>query len=419
MNQAARVIIIGNSDIENVSRLQMIAASLSNSGFEAVCVAGSSSPEPSTILSDEQLRTFLLKTDLKCRIQDFILRVLAVLLSIISRNLWKKLYLLQTTLRGLDQQLHGLGLRREDIIFASHWSTLPLAMKWAGHIGSRIVYDENEASLSEHADRSWIGRIYTCLASCTHRDQTVKLAAVVAPSPYYRNAFIDNQKTRNIVSKDASVRGAVIRNLQPLANVTAPPENLRGKNITISYQGLAITNRNLELIVRSAADWPPNTVLDLQLLGVGEFVDHIREFAEMVLSADRLQLLEPVPGTDIATSLAEREVDVGLCVFDPSLHQLKGSLPNKFFAYLAAGGSVIAVRGTDCASLLEHYDMGYVIDGLTASDLTNCVDQIVNDPATLHARRKNAHHFVLQNNWESESELLLTVIDDIIQERPA
>lgn len=407
MPEIRRVIIIGISDIENTARLQLITKSLAEIYPQTICIAGSRSHEPKTLLESKHLIAFALPFSLPKRVLNIALRCSAAMLSQFSSSAWHSLFVQQSHQRKLQQALKVVKLSADDVVLCSHWSALPLVGQEVLRSGAKLIFDENEASRSEHADRNLVGPMWTSLAASAQRDRVVEHAAIISPCTSYRKALVD-------YLYDVDVAGEVVRNVQPVQNVFAPTID-HHRPLKISYQGLALANRNLDAVIRSAADWPKETLLDLQLVGKLASVSEIVNLATDSIPAKRLAIVTPVPAMNIATSLATRHVDIGLCVFDPSLPQLSGSLPNKFFAYLAAGAAVIAVRGTACSDVIEANDIGYVIDDIAEKSLTACVYGIVSDPSTLARKRANAHAFALQNTWEVEALRLHRIVEEVIE----
>src|SRR6185437_8796001 len=99
------------------------------------------------------------------------------------------------------------------------------------------------------------------------------------------------------------------------------------------YVGVIAPHRGLEEAIAALTAVPG---LRLRLVGADSngFAAQLREHAEMIGVADRVDVWPPVPPSNVAEAIADS--DIGIVLIQPTSLSHRMSLPNKLFEYTAA-----------------------------------------------------------------------------------
>ncbi len=165
---------------------------------------------------------------------------------------------------------------------------------------------------------------------------------------------------------------------------------------------------------------------DYRVVIVGKFGDgreaEFRARAEEYGVADRLELHPWMP-VDRALAIVRR-CQVGLIVYQPTLHNNVVSLPHKLFDYMNAGLAVIAPEFClDIAAVLREADAGVVTDTRDAVRVADLMERLMDRPGRAAELGANGRRAVVQKyNWESEARKLVAMYDELfgsVRERAA
>ena len=125
-------------------------------------------------------------------------------------------------------------------------------------------------------------------------------------------------------------------------------------NIKIVYVGILQDFRLLKEIAAAVSELPG---VELHIGGFGKYEEYFAEMSEKFqniifygkLSYDR-------------TLALEKECDIMLAVYDPSIENHKFAAPNKFYESLMLGKPVIMARGTGMSDIIEKNNTGVLIE---------------------------------------------------------
>lgn len=135
----------------------------------------------------------------------------------------------------------------------------------------------------------------------------------------------------------------------------------------------------------------------LVYLGDGPLAPVIRQRALVLGVADRVHVLPPVLPDALLSVTAS--ADVGLVLLEDVCLNLRLSLPNKLFEYLAAGVPVLASNLPELRRVVETYQVGCIVDPRNADALAAAMRRLVEDVALRRQLAINTGTAFAAHSW--------------------
>ena len=157
---------------------------------------------------------------------------------------------------------------------------------------------------------------------------------------------------------------------------------------------------------------------DYRVVVVGKFGDgrgdEFRARAEELGVADRLDFHAWMP-IDEALAVV-RSCQVGLILYQPTLHNNLVALPHKLFDYMNAGLAVIAPEFcVDIASILGEADAGVLTDTSDPVRVAELMESLMDRPRRVAELGANGRRAVVRRyNWEGEARRLVAMYDELL-----
>ena len=174
------------------------------------------------------------------------------------------------------------------------------------------------------------------------------------------------------------------------------------------FRSGAITQgRGLESALAALAQLP-----ELRMRFVGpeawEYGARLRELAERLGVAGRLELLDPVPPDTAAEVLAD--ADLGLALIEASCLSYELTLPNKLYEYVAAGLPVLASEVPILAAEVRRHGIGSTVDPSDTEAVARAIGEML-EPEMLEAHAVAVRALASVATWHQERELLAALYD--------
>ncbi|WP_414578357.1 glycosyltransferase [Anabaena sp. CCY 9402-a] len=181
----------------------------------------------------------------------------------------------------------------------------------------------------------------------------------------------------------------------------------------ILYQGWISAERNIETIVEGVKWFPKDTCL--AIIGYGNYESTLREIAKQQGVADKVFFLGQVPSDEMLNYSAG--ADVGVIPYQAIDDNHLYCSPNKFFEYVLAGVPIIAEDLPFFRLMNEKYGMVETTNMGSPEALGKLISDLINDTSRLYSLRENCYHASQELNWVKESEKLLTIYNQVINEK--
>lgn len=207
-------------------------------------------------------------------------------------------------------------------------------------------------------------------------------------------------------------RPIVVRNTSALTTAPAPGTSYRrlfgipADDLIFVYQGALYEGRQIEQFLRVFARLGPDR--HLVLMGYGSLESRVRQVAERVRNIHFLPAVPPDQVLNYSSS-----ADVGLVGGENVCLSYYYSLPNKLFAYLAAGLPVIANDLPEISALIRQHRVGWVASESDDDWLTVISGM---SRADIAARRANVTETARLFTWDTDKKILAGEYRRVLQD---
>ena len=180
------------------------------------------------------------------------------------------------------------------------------------------------------------------------------------------------------------------------------------------YQGLLLSDRGLDRLIRAARFLEPDVVFVMLGNGPTETLSSLKSLITSEGVADRVKVLPAVPYEELLDWTAS--ADVGLIIYAPDYSlNVRMCLPNKFFEYMMAGLPVLSSQLDVVADIIKTYGVGQVISSLEPAAIGQAINEMLVNPIALtqmghHGREAVQHEF----SWEEEQKKLILLYRNIL-----
>jgi glycosyltransferase involved in cell wall biosynthesis len=284
--------------------------------------------------------------------------------------------------------------QKPDIINAVDLDTL-----LACYIGSRwhgvpLYYDAHEyfTETPEVVRRVWVRRVWSLLAACL--------------LPRVAKAYTVGPQLASILSRKYGIPFGVVRNLPFRQSITQQVQQQSAGLLPLLYQGMLNEGRGLETAIRALCDLPACV---LWLVGNGDKMENLQKLARQVGVEDRVVFWGFIPPADLLPFC--QKAWLGLNLLENTGLSYYYSLANKTFDYLQAGLPAINMNFPEYRQLHQQYQTSLLLDELTPQALSQCVQQLIDQPEEWQRLRTACSHAAEELCWENEQAALLALFD--------
>lgn len=172
------------------------------------------------------------------------------------------------------------------------------------------------------------------------------------------------------------VRAETITNA---AAYRGPPVRAAGTPTRLVHSGMAIPNRQLEVMIEAASGLP-NVTLDLYLVPSIRAKAYLAKLRRRAASTPNVVVREPVPMADLPAALDA--YDVGLHLLAPTSFNNEHALPNKFFDFVQSGLGIVIGPSPEMASLTRKYGLGQVLSDFEPDTLRSALRNMTSEVAS-------------------------------------
>lgn len=288
------------------------------------------------------------------------------------------------------------------LVVANDWPALVVATTFKDRSGAGIHYDSHEFAPAEFDASTWWRLVHRPMAMRLERAAIARADSVSTVGPGLAAML---QATYALPA-----RPAVVRNTPDRVKLDGvPPGNWP---LRILYHGMLLPHRGLEALIDSVPLWRVPHRLILRGDGPERYVDALRMRAG---TSARVTFEPAVPPRDVVFAAA-RDADVGIFVPPLASAQLRYSLPNKLFEYIAAGLAVVVTPGDDMRSIVEEHGVGIVCADGSPHGISAAIGAMTPETVTDFRQASLAAAALLC--WEREQAVLRDVFSQLLGDQP-
>ncbi len=221
-------------------------------------------------------------------------------------------------------------------------------------------------------------------------------------------AYTVNKSIAELFKHQYNVHMKVVRNLPYLSNKSSVIPNIQfpGDKFIILLQGAGInTGRGGEELVQSMALLPPDFIL--YLIGSGTSWISLKKMVADLNLTNKVCFIEKVPFEQL--SYYTRQASLGVSLDKPSSVNYELSLPNKIFDYIHAGIPVLASSIKEVRYVIEHYQVGIIVDEVTPQAIAKCILYIYQNKSLYDSWKANTAKAASELCWEHEERILQSI----------
>ena len=276
-----------------------------------------------------------------------------------------------------------------DILLSNDTDTLPANYYAAKLRGKKLVFDAHELfpEVPELVNRQFVKKFWENIEN--HIFPKLKCSYTVCQSiaDYYNTKY--------------GMKMTVIKNVPYLHQSMPKPEKKDFK--TIIYQGALNKGRGLESVIRAM-----QTVSDAKLIiiGDGDIRSELEELTVQMSLQGKVQFLGKILPDDLKSFTLN--ADLGLCLLDNLGLSYYYSLPNRIFDYLHAGIPVLASDFPEIRKIVETYKTGVLVSHHEPDYLSRVINEILQIPFDTSQFSEIAKIFC----WEEEEKILMQKINN-------
>lgn len=260
--------------------------------------------------------------------------------------------------------------RKFDVIIANDVETVPVAVKLRPKHG--VLADLHEYSPRLHDDNElWFQRITPWFNWVVQRYVTKAHAWTTVSEGLAAEYERNFRFTAELVSN-----ATPYHELEP-KRVSDP--------IRLVHSGAGLTNRQLHLMAEAVATANANVTLDFYL--TANHPAYLEELKEYAATTDRVRVLDPVPYSQLVTTL--NDYDVGVFLLPPITFNYRHALPNKIFDFVQARLGILVGPSPEMAGYVTKYELGDIAADFTVDALRDVIEGLT--PETVAQYKHNAH----------------------------
>jgi len=273
--------------------------------------------------------------------------------------------------------------------------------------GYAVIYDVHENVSEDIRDKYWLPKAIRGAVSWCY-----KLTERLCISRFYKIIAA----TPDIHSCYPVHKALLVQNFPRLEEFNLSERSGRVNKVDpyVSYLGAITRIRGVDNVVRAMQIVnQTGALVRFKIGGFFQQVDHLESLSALP-AWDYVDFLGVVERSEVCEFLSNSLC--GVVCFLPAHNHLKAQ-PNKLFEYMAAGIPVIASDFPLWRKIIEDYDCGVLVDPQSPEDIAQAICYLSNDEERRQKMGRNGVMAVRSFlNWQAESEKLLGLYAEIMQE---
>ena len=284
---------------------------------------------------------------------------------------------------------------KADVYHAHEPVSFYIGLQIAKQIKTKVVFDSHESYTTGTPKEVWIKNRYL-------KDLKYLISA--------------NHLTRgHLVSLNPKIKSVVIYNAAQPSLFIDEIRNNKPKDITIAHDGYLPFNRGLKKMLEAfKIVHQKHSRIKLKIIGEtkGEELVFWNEF----ILANKLE--ESVSQTgwieyqNVAKELAE--CSIGIIAKMPTINNIIGGPPIKYYNYTAAGMAVLDVDMPETTRLLSKYKNGLSVANRTAKGIAGGLIELIENKELLAKYQANSITAFANLNWDTEGKKLVDFYANVV-----
>ena len=281
-----------------------------------------------------------------------------------------------------------------DVYHAHEPVSFYIGLQIAKRIKTKVVFDSHESYTTGTPKELWIKKRYLKELKYLITANHLTRGHLVCDHPGIKSAVIYNAAQRSIFNN-------------PRPKATTP--------IVIAHDGYLPFNRGLKemlgafLIVNRKF---PNTKFKIIGETKGEELKFLKEFVSSNQLENCISSTGWIDYKEVANELIE--CSIGIIAKTPTVNNIIGGPPIKYYNYTASGMAVVDVDMPETTRLLSKYKNGISVSERTPEGIAKAIIYLIENPPLLSKYQENSTKAFDTLNWENEGKKLVEFYENII-----
>ena len=283
------------------------------------------------------------------------------------------------------------------LIQANDWNSLPVAVKAARAVGTPVLFDAHEYSLTEDADNPlWRFLIVPYREYLYQFYQPVSAMITVADG------------IRDLYTERFNWEMDIILNAPPYTRSAYHPTS--PQQVRIVHHGGALKTRRLEDFVYLTSMLDNRYELYFYLLpSQPAYLNSIIELSKRI-APNRVHFLDPLPPQSLIEELSR--FDIGIPLLSVNQSTYFNALPNKFFDFIMSGLAIAVSPLPMMKKIVFENEVGIVSKDQSYQSMARVLNTLSADE--INRYKLNSLELAKRMNAETENEKLLNIYEKII-----
>ena len=277
---------------------------------------------------------------------------------------------------------------------------------WIGWLlqffGTKAIYDAHEDYSQKIKSKHWLPKPLRLISSNLYSSLS--------------NFFVQRfeaviSATESIAEKHPCKRNYTIHNFPRFGELSQNDKQIQRASNQIVYTGGLTAQRGIKQVLQALCEHCPS---NWHLVIVGKSTSAVKKELRNYLEDPRVEYRGEVPFEDVKMLLQESEI--GTVCNQPGF-DYENALPNKLFEYMASGLLVVCSNFKKWKEIVEGTESGLTCNTENPFELGALFNYIFENPDLIQKLGSNGPQTIQKNySWEKESEKLLQLYEDILDE---
>lgn len=282
-----------------------------------------------------------------------------------------------------------------DVYHAHEPESYYIGLQIAKKNGAKVVFDSHESYTTGTPKEVWVKNQYL-------KDLQYLITA--------------NHITRgHLVSLNHKIKSTVIYNAAQPEFYSSLVQKNKPNTITIAHDGYLPFNRGLKEMLEAVLKVSQKHS-NIQFKIIGETSGAEKEFLSEFVKKHQIEHIVSETGwveyESVATHLSDCQI--GIIAKTPTVNNIIGGPPIKYYNYTAAGMAVIDVDMPETTRLLSKYKNGISVSNRTVQGLSNAILELIESPDLLEKYQNNSMKAFHELNWNNEGKKLIDFYEHVV-----
>ena len=226
--------------------------------------------------------------------------------------------------------------------------------------------------------------------------------------PHFKNGYTVNNSIAEEYYNMYGLHYKVIMNVAALNNEDFTDVE-KDKKLLL-YQGAVQKGRGIEYLIYAMQ----NIEAHMIICGMGNYFEEAKKLTADLRLQSKISFNGYVFPKDLKAITQQACIGLNTVTGEGQSYYL--SLSNRTFDYMHANTPQVAMNFPEYAAINKEFEIAVLIDGLTANNVENAINRLLNDEALYNKLQQNCKQAKQKYNWQNEEKKLIAFYDKLIND---